>query len=61
MTLKITLAGFPTVGIDVPDAVDWFNRILKYVKEDDGEQMTLLIHEIWNDGFEKGKLGVNGK
>ena len=55
MSLDIVLAGIPTVGIDVPDFVDWIERVEQYVKDNDGEQMTLLIHEIWNDGFQKGK------
>lgn len=57
MTLKITLGGLSTVGMDVTSVVNWFERAVEYVKKDDGEQMTLLLHEIWNDGFQKGKKG----
>lgn len=56
MVLKIILAGIPTIGMDVPDLVNWMERVEKYVKQNDGEQMTLLFHEIWNDGFQKGKV-----
>lgn len=60
MVLDIILSGISTVGIDVPDFVDWMKRVEDYVKQNDGEQMTLLFHEIWNDGFQKGKF-LEGK
>ena len=33
----------------VEKAVDWAKRAREYGINDDGEQMFLLIFEIWND------------
>ena len=60
MALDIILAGIPTIGMDVPDFVDWMKRAEKYALENNGEQMTLLLVEIWEDGFNKSKLKLKG-
>jgi len=42
------------LGMGVPETVDWMKRAKKYCDADDGENLIMLVQEIWQDGKQHG-------
>ena len=50
MELKLEISG-SSIGMPLTEAVNWMMDAEKFVKENNGAELLILLNTIWNHGF----------